>query len=514
MTDAPKDVLVVAAEDYTGTSNVPAYDATAGPHYLDYYTDALTANGKTFDVYDVDARGRTAPDHLGVLGHYDAVVWYTGNDLLTREPGQPGGTGAATLANNEMLELRAFLNEGGKLLYTGRSAGWQYANAFDYNPVTTPPFCDNVDQTVDDGCLLLSDDFLQYWLGAQLFIEDGGTNAATDEPFGMSGTADGPFAGTAWTLNGGDSADNHHANDSRGTTQSFLTTSSLHPPEDYPQFTSDSLASWDTGVAGAFSPHTGDHYLYSGRADVSYKRLTNTIDLTGGGVTDPTLSFFTSYDTELDWDFMFVEAHTVGQDDWTTLPDQNGHTTQNTGESCPEGWHTDPNDEIHPFLAHYQTFNGTGAACDPTGTTGEWNAATGRSNGWQEWSIDLSDYVGSQVEVSISYASDWGAGHRCVARRRHRVRGSHRVVRGRPRRVGRVRRPVRQRRQPQRLGPHDRCRLRGGRHRGDEPRQRRLPHGLLRVRARGRHVGGRAQRPHGTSAGVPAVAPRPGGSRM
>jgi hypothetical protein len=409
VTDAPKDVLVVAAEDYTGTSNVPAYDATAGPHYLDYYTDALTANGKTFDVYDVDARGRTAPDHLGVLGHYDAVVWYTGNDLLTREPGQPGGTGAATLANNEMLELRAYLNEGGKLLYTGRNAGWQYANAFDYNPVTTPPYCDNVDQTVDDGCLLLSDDFLQYWLGAQLFIEDGGTNAATDEPFGMSGTADGPFAGTAWTLNGGDSADNHHANDSRGTTQSFLTTSSLHPPEDYPQFTSDSLASWDTGVAGAFSPHSGDHYLYSGRSDVSYKRLTNTIDLTGGGVTDPTLSFFTSYDTELDWDFMFVEAHTVGQDDWTTLPDQNGHTTQNTGESCPEGWHTDPNDEIHPFLAHYQTFNGTGAACDPTGTTGEWNAATGRSNGWQEWSVDLSDYVGSQVEISISYASDWGA---------------------------------------------------------------------------------------------------------
>jgi hypothetical protein len=36
------------------------------------------------------------------------------------------------------------------------------------------------------------------------------------------------------------------------------------------------------------------------------------------------------------------------------------HTDQNTGESCPEGWHTDPSDEIHPFLAHYQTFNGAG----------------------------------------------------------------------------------------------------------------------------------------------------------
>ena len=177
VTSSPKDVLVVAAEDYTGTSNVPPYASATGPNYLSYYTDALDANGVSFDVYDVDARGRIAPDSAGVLGHYDAVVWYTGNDLLTREPGQPGGTGAATLANNEMLELRAYLNEGGRLLYTGRSAGWQYANAFDYNPVSTPPLCDNVDQSVDDGCLLLSDDFLQYWLGAYLFIEDGGTDA-------------------------------------------------------------------------------------------------------------------------------------------------------------------------------------------------------------------------------------------------------------------------------------------------------------------------------------------------
>ena len=184
------------------------YPSTNGPHYLEYYTDALTANGVDFDVYDVDARSRIAPDSLGVLGHYDAVVWYTGNDLLTREPGQPGGTGASTLANNEMLELRAYLNEGGRLLYTGRHAGWQYANAFDYNPITTPPYCDNVDQTVDDGCLLLSDDFLQYWLGAQLFIEDGGTDAElVSRP--LAGTALGAFDGLEWTLNGGDSADNH-----------------------------------------------------------------------------------------------------------------------------------------------------------------------------------------------------------------------------------------------------------------------------------------------------------------
>ena len=141
-----------------------------------------------------------APDHLGVLGHYDAVIWYTANDLLSRIAGQPGGTGAETLANTMMLEVRAFLNEGGRLLYTGRHAGWQFANAFDYNPVSTPPLCDAVDLEANDGCLFLSDDFLQYWLGAYLFVEDGGTDrgdpeTTDDTAFPVLG-ADVPFAGS------------------------------------------------------------------------------------------------------------------------------------------------------------------------------------------------------------------------------------------------------------------------------------------------------------------------------
>ena len=43
----------------------------------------------------------------------------------------------------------------------------------------------------------------------------------------------------------------------------------------------------------------------------------------------------------------------------------------------------------------------------PTGTTGAWNAASGNSSGWQQWSVDLSAYAGQSVEVSIAYASDW-----------------------------------------------------------------------------------------------------------
>nr|MBA2599913.1 zinc carboxypeptidase [Actinomycetota bacterium] len=36
-----------------------------------------------------------------------------------------------------------------------------------------------------------------------------------------------------------------------------------------------------------------------------------------------------------------------------------------------------------------------------------WNAASGNSAGWQEWEVDLSDFAGQQIELSISYTSDW-----------------------------------------------------------------------------------------------------------
>jgi bacillopeptidase F (M6 metalloprotease family) len=141
--------------------------------------------------------------------------------------------------------------------------------------------------------------------------------------------------------------------------------------------------------------------MYSDRADISYKRLARTIDLTGVSAGDgPSLRFRFSYDAETDWDYVFVEAHAVGSDDWTTLPDVNGHTSSDTGESCPEGWF-----ELHPWLERYQGADCSGANAD---TGGEWHASTGRSDGWEQWEVDLSEYAGQEVEVSISYASDWG----------------------------------------------------------------------------------------------------------
>jgi hypothetical protein len=389
-------VLVVAAEDYTGASPVQS----PGPHFADTYTDALAANGQQADVYDIDASGRIAPDALGVLSHYDAVVWETGNDLVTRTAGRAGGN-ADRLAIDELLEFRSYMNEGGKVLLAGDSAGQQYTSAAVGNQLYDPKgeiVCNPLPAGTDPRRCLptfgsfgggdTTNDVLQYYLGGYVAIANDGHDGGA--AFDSTGVDD-PFTDLTWGLDDPIFAGN--------TTRrsSFLATSGILPPDQFKQFDSWAAARY-AKPGGPFDPHTGTQYVYSQIADVSYKRLTREIAVpaTGGSMT-----FWTSYDTEAEWDHLFVEARTPGGDDWTTLPDTNGNTTTETGQSCPAGWVT-----LHPQLAHYQTFDGVGA-CTDTGTTGAWNAASGNSGGWQQWSVDLSAYAGESVEISIAYASDW-----------------------------------------------------------------------------------------------------------
>jgi murein tripeptide amidase MpaA len=381
--DIGGDVLVLAAEDVTGVS--PAQGVTSAK-YADEVTASLTAAGKTSDVYDFDTRGRKAPHPLGVLSHYKAVVWETGDDVILRAPGQVPGTTAKAAVDIEFA-VRDYLNEGGKLLVSGKNALLaQSADGAYYYAPDAPPEC-----TAPGGsCLPALNDFQQYYLGAHTYVSGGGQDA-DGNPYPVVGN-DGTFAGFTGTLNAPGSAANQNH------TASFLTTSSFLPPDQFPQFRSSAPVGWSRPGGAPFDPRTGDWYLFSGQADVSYKRLTRTVDLTGASSGE--LRFFMSHDTEADWDFTFVEAHEVGTDNWTTLPDANGHTSTGTGDSCTSGWV----DRLHPQLAHY-----VGADCSPTGSTGTWNAATGSSNGWQEWALDLSAYAGKQVELSISYASDWSS---------------------------------------------------------------------------------------------------------
>ena len=186
----------------------------------------------------------------------------------------------------------------------------------------------------------------------------------------------------------------------------------------------------DPDLFTGFAPRTGTQFALSQIADLSYKRLARTITVPAGGAE---LSFWINRDTEADWDFVFVEAHPAGTDDWTTLPDLNGNTGQSTGNSCPF-WLG-----LHPFLEHYQTDNGDGT-CAPSGTTGDWWATTGSSGGYENWVVDLSAYAGGAVEVAISYAERrHHSGQRSLRRRRRGVdRRGLDVVRGRRRHLRRV----------------------------------------------------------------------------
>ena len=99
--------------------------------------------------------------------------------------------------------MRDFLNDGGKLFYTGKNAGRVFAEGYTYNPFQEEEgtYC----QDDNPSCIIVQDDFLQYWLGAYRYIGGGGPRPADDSIFPVEGTT-GPFDPLELTFNDPDSA--------------------------------------------------------------------------------------------------------------------------------------------------------------------------------------------------------------------------------------------------------------------------------------------------------------------
>jgi hypothetical protein len=170
-------VLVLANEDYEGF-NPGEPGAVTAPQYAQQYVDDVAAAGFDAVVWDVSAQG--VPHHLGVLSHFDSVLWYLGDNRLTQDAedvvtdvlGDPRED-AAVAERQQFLTIavRDYLNEGGTLAHTGETTGYSGTlgttiggiyYGLDGAPdqdcvVTADPFSD---------CLLLADDFFQYYLGA------------------------------------------------------------------------------------------------------------------------------------------------------------------------------------------------------------------------------------------------------------------------------------------------------------------------------------------------------------
>ena len=395
--DTGHSVLVIANEDYTGY-NPETAPRNDGLKYLDEHVEALEANGVTPDVWDVDAQG--VPHDLGVLGHYDAVLWYLGDNRLTQDQEDVltsyFGTPLPNLAVAERqqyltLAVRDFLNEGGKVAYDGETTAYYGLGASNFGGiwygldgapeedcvVTSDPFSD---------CLLLADDFTQYWMGAY-----GRQNSG--EQTGTEGIAP-PLDGVAVEFGGPATVDNP-VNEAGA----FVVTSDVLPVDEFPQFASEGVAEYPD----PFAAIEGDWAAAAGHVDDGYQRLGRTYDLTGlTAANAPAFAAQIAFDTEEGYDNVIVEARQVGSEDWTTLPEAGGATSSDVPTECEAGFLLD----LHPWLLHYLT---PGEPCTTPGDTGDWNALTGSSL-WMPVSYDLSAYAGGQVEVVVSYVTDPATG--------------------------------------------------------------------------------------------------------
>jgi hypothetical protein len=120
------------------------------------------------------------------------------------------------------------------------------------------------------------------------------------------------------------------------------------------------------------SAYSGRYFWWSNRGDDSDMTLTRSFDLSD--VTEATLSYWTWYDIEKDWDYAYVEASADGGETWDIL-------------SAPATVDTNPNG------------NSFGSAY--TGVSGG-----GDNPEWIREEVDLSGYVGQEVQVRFEYITD------------------------------------------------------------------------------------------------------------
>lgn len=342
----------VAQRPRADTPVIAEEGGTAPAQHTAAYTKALSDNKRRGVVWDVATQG--TPHRLGVLSHFRTAIWYTG---------------AAAPSWSTTQAVREYVNEGGKIVTAGERAGG----------------------TADLG-RAVSDDFAQYYLGA--------SGRAS-----LAGAA--KFLGTG-RLAGGSAALADASGNPLNAAGAYTITSDTLPPSQFPQFRSAAAGDYP-GVTMPFSPYEGEWYAAATHRNASFMRLSRPIDLTGASAADkPALKLSLSFNTEPGYDNAVVEVHTVGQDDWTTLPDTNGSTTTTVPTQCDQGFYVNQ----HPFLRHYLTVGPGG--CTASGTSGTWNSFTGASDGWRAASFDLSTYAGKQIEVSVSYITDPGDGGRGV----------------------------------------------------------------------------------------------------
>jgi immune inhibitor A len=122
------------------------------------------------------------------------------------------------------------------------------------------------------------------------------------------------------------------------------------------------------------TPADGSFEYYGGKGDEADHKMVATVDLTGAA-SNATLDFDAWYNIEQDWDYAMVQVSTDGGETWESLSSDRTSTTLDPG-----GYPA-----IKENLPGY----------------------TGSSNGWVHETIDLSDYVGQEIQLQFRSMTDW-----------------------------------------------------------------------------------------------------------
>jgi hypothetical protein len=151
-------------------------------------------------------------------------------------------------------------------------------------------------------------------------------------------------------------------------------------PDSFPQFL---LTEFEGDIGQGVPPHSGNYEWHSDVGNWRWNRLGQTFDIPVGGAT---LTFWTYYEIEPDWDYGYVEVHDLTTDEWYTLP---GLATINTvvhpqdNPNVPDGF--EPMD--------YEV-------------AARWNALTGFSGGWYQETMNLTSFAGHSIELYFTYWTD------------------------------------------------------------------------------------------------------------
>jgi len=119
-------------------------------------------------------------------------------------------------------------------------------------------------------------------------------------------------------------------------------------------------------------PHSGHYYFWSNKTDESDTMLTRTFDLTSNP-GPMTLSYWTWFDIEKGWDYVYLEASTDGEH-WQVLKTPSGTSSNPHGNSY--GW-------------GYTGISGGGAS--PT---------------WIHETVDLTPFTGQMLTLRFEYVTD------------------------------------------------------------------------------------------------------------